>query len=375
MIKLLGINIKSFMRNNKFFFLLFILTMTVVSFAGIFILNVMGQDILTNSDISSVYYVEFESEQSLESIRKNMYKSLLIPSDSSYFNETASSYISFKNSRASGSNRYSVSVRSEKLTGSEPVGIYTEILDSVYSKQLQPSMIYGSEISSADSGMNNAVVSYLLDSYVTDGKIVADDTVYTVIGCYRDAYLFPTCNIKISPETFIKNEQGVIKAYFSFSIAPFKKSIEKFESLMSDSIIDSNSLTLYTFGFNTAGAILLNIIEYLVFYICILVVDIIMFHCWVSNALRNYSIYMICGIDRFAMKISAVFEMLVYTLFSGSIGTFLYYMLLASKYKSDVLYPPVILVILNLIIIYLFSCVISFHHLKKMEKQSFIYNI
>lgn len=366
-------NVCEFITQRRGFFLLFMLTLIVVSFSGIYVLNWMSQDLFDS--LATHYYVVFNEPQSLTDIEQKLKESGLSPSSRYFFEEKASSILTF-NVKKGSTGKYSVDMNTEYLKNGESPGVYC-VLYSKYNKNYNRlyTMLYGRHLTSNDSGENNAVVSHYLDPYITDNKINVGNTEYNVVGCYQNPTTPSVSNIMISPETFVNNGYKVMKAYLIFELVPSEDGIAAFEKMLDAQIAESNSSYIEYFTLSSAIQLIKNCAIFVVMFIFVFISVSSMFYCWINSTGRLYSIYKLCGMTKFQTRMVIIGEMLLYTLVANIIGVSLFYILLATNVMQYVSYPYAAFIPVNYFTMLFFSCIVSFKLEKKSNSSSFLYNI
>lgn len=233
-------------------------------------------------------------------------------------------------------------------------------------------LVYGRKLEKEDVGLNNAAISYHLEKYVEKGEITANETVYAVIGSYETFLQIDKNSISVSPETFAANGNKVSAFFATFELPPLKSGIEKFEQIFENNKSMSNSNVMEFFSLKTVWILLKNCILYLVVLLILLMGLTGIFYCYINNSIRNYSVYELCGMNKFEKKCCISAETLIYTLFSNFIGIGFYYLLLSSDYKLTVCYPHPILIVADICLISLVAVPMSLIQYKKIEKSSIV---
>jgi hypothetical protein len=366
-------NISNFIKNKPAVFLFYIFTLIVVSFLGIFILNQLSQSFFRNYFINADYFVEFSEAQDYRLIKNALKNNNLYPSQEYYLNENAALYNKYITEPIEIGKKYFFHVEGRGLEKDEPVGVFGYKCNSIYMTS-DGRMESGRYLDSKDVKTKNAMIAYIMKNRVNNGIIDTENVSYNVIGALETFSPLYLNSIAIDSETFCDMGYKVKKMHFYFEVPPFKKDLQSFENALK-SISLSNIDTIICFNKDTVISIITNCALYLVLFMLVIISVTAIFSCWLSNGNRYYSVYQICGLSKTKKRIMLGIEILLYVLFTSSVGTVLYFILLNSRYKHYIYYPAPVLVVINVLIIFLICLLLVFKQNKKTEKHSMIYNL
>lgn len=377
MLKLVFMNIKDFVMNKTGIFLFFISTLIIISFASLFLMNEFARELLNSSSMSSQFYIEFKEPIEYSEIESALKKSFISPSFEYCLNPISAKYNNIEVSTHSlrGWVEYNIAIRGDTLSQGQPIGIWSLKNNSNYMLE-QDELSSGRYLNDSDKGENNAYISFYLDQYVNDDKIIVDGIGYNVVGVCREGFLGILNNsIRVDIDTFSENGNLVKIYYVHCKIPPFKGSIDKLKEIFNDNIAKSNlnSMDYFSFVFVRQALILGG------FYIAVLIVLFSglmgIFYCWLKSGKRNYLIYSFCGMSDGEKRFCLMLEMLIYWGFSSAVGIGIYYVLLNCNYKLYIYYPHPGIVVGSVLITLVICIVMTALQNRKKQNVSIVHEI
>lgn len=299
-------NIADFVRNRFGIFFFFIFTLVIVSFSSIFLCNTIAQRFCQNYNTSAEYYIEFTEPQDVGTIKNELEKYFLYPSQSYYLDEKAAVYNWFINQPPSGgSTRYVVIMMGRLLEKGEEPGIFGYNLSSVYMNRKRQ-MEYGRALDKSDENTDNAVIACELRDRVENGQITLDGKAFDIVGCFQVSPSSYKNSISVSDKTFENLGYKVKALFLNFEIPPLKSGIVGFDSTFADVRSESNIATFASFSLDTAVSLLKDCAVY------ILVLAVVLFGVAGISENRTYSIYSLCGMSRSEKRLILGIEMLIF---------------------------------------------------------------